>query len=270
MSDRYARLFAGLAARGEGAFVPFLVLGDPEPGLSLELLRTLAGSGADALELGIPFSDPVADGPVIQAAGQRALAAGTTAADAWRLLTTIRGEFPDLPIGLLVYANLVMHHEPTGFYRQARLAGVDSVLVADAPLEEATRLAALASAEGVAPVLIAAPNAGPDRLAAIAAASLGYVYVTSRPGVTGADQALQIDSGRVVNALRQAGAPPLLLGFGIATPDHVRQALELGVAGAISGSAVVREVERHLGRPAEMLAAVSQVTRSLKAATIRP
>jgi tryptophan synthase alpha chain len=237
---RYAAMFARLRTAGEGAFIPFAMLGDPDPAGSLVLVRALAQSGADALELGLPFSDPVADGPVIQAAAGRALAAGVRRADCWRIVETIRGEFPALPIGLLVYANLVCHRDPAGFYEAARRAGVDSVLVADLPVLESGPVAEAARAAGIAPVFIAPPNADEARLAAIAAAGEAYTYVTSREGVTGTDERLHQGQGGLIARLKALGAPPPVLGFGIATPDHVRTALTMGALGAISGSAVVR------------------------------
>jgi tryptophan synthase alpha chain len=215
-------MFAELEHRGEGAFVPFLVLGDPDPDLSLELVRSLARAGADALELGIPFSDPIADGPVIQAAAARALAAGVTPASCWALVERVREEFPALPIGLLVYANLVVHRDPADFYRAAADGGVDSVLVADAPVVEVDRLRAAARAAGIAPILIAPPNADRARLRAIAERSEGYVYVVSRPGVTGADDRLHDGSERLFRTLEELGAAPGLLGFGVSRPEHVR------------------------------------------------
>ena len=123
-AGRYEKLFLALADRDEGAFVPFAVLGDPDPGASLEVIRTFARTGADAIELGIPFSDPVADGVAIQAADLRALTSGTRVADAWRIVATVREEFPELPIGLLVYANLVLHASAETFYARAAEAGV--------------------------------------------------------------------------------------------------------------------------------------------------
>lgn len=263
---RYHAMFEGLAARGEGAFVPFLVLGDPDPDTSLELVRALARAGADALELGLPFSDPIADGPVIQAAATRALARGVRVDDAWAILHRIRSEYPTLPIGLLVYANLVLHEGADAFFGRAAAAGVDSVLVADAPMQESGPLAAAARAHGIAPVAIAPPNAGGERLAAIARSSEAYVYVTSRPGVTGADEVLRPGSGRLIADLRSLGAAPALLGFGIATPAHVRAALALGAAGAIAGSAVVRHIERHPPGP-RLIEAVEAFVRQMKAAT---
>lgn len=237
---RYAAMFERLRAEGRGAFIPFAMLGDPNPPQSLTLLRTLAAAGADALELGLPFSDPVADGPVIQAAATRALAAGVKRADCWSLIATIRAEFPDLPLGLLVYANLVCHREPAAFYAAAARAGVDSVLVADLPVLESAPISAAARAAEIAPVFIAPPNADAARLQRIASAGEGYTYVTSREGVTGADEHLQRDQSRLIRMLIEFGAPPPVLGFGISRPEHVRAAMTMGAVGAISGSAVVR------------------------------
>ena len=261
------RRYEAMFARGHGVFVPFLMLGDPDPGASLELVRALVRGGADALELGIPFSDPVADGPVIQAAATRALASGTRVRHAWEVIAAIRAEQSHTPIGLLVYANLVLHRTAADFYRDAANAGVDSVLIADLPLREAAAVDAVAEDHGIAPVHIAPPNADATRLTAIARASKGYVYVTSRPGVTGADDRLHDGSARIISVLKSAGAPPALLGFGISRPAHVRQALELGAAGAISGSAVVRRVEESLGDLGRMVAAVEAIVREMKAAT---
>ena len=242
MSTRYAAMFDRLERKGEGAFIPFAMLGDPDPQRSLAAIRTLAASGGDALELGLPFSDPVADGPVIQAAAARALANGVRQADCWRVVAELRSEFPELPIGLLVYANLVCHREPASFYAAASEAGVDSVLVADLPVLESGAIAAAARAHGIAPVFIAPPNADDARLAAIAAASEGYTYVTSREGVTGADESLRRDQTALIARLREHGAPPPVLGFGISTLAQVRSALAMGAAGAISGSAVVKKM----------------------------
>jgi tryptophan synthase alpha chain len=237
---RYAAMFERLRKANQGAFIPFAMLGDPDPVRSLRLVRTLAQSGADALELGLPFSDPVADGPVIQAASSRALAAGVRRADCWSIVRTVRGEFPGLPIGLLVYANLVCHRDAGEFYGEAAAAGVDSVLVADLPVLESGPVAGAARAAGIAPVFIAPPNADDARLQAIAAAGEAYTYVTSREGVTGTDERLHQGQSGLIGRLKELGAPPPVLGFGIATPEHVRTALAMGAAGAISGSAVVR------------------------------
>jgi len=246
-----------------------VTLGDPDPRQSLAIVRTLAEAGADGLELGLPFSDPIADGPVLQAAATRALRAGVKRVDCWQIVATVRREYPGLPIGLLVYANLVCHRDPSEFYGQAAEAGVDSVLVADLPLMEAGPVAEAARRAGIAPVYIAPPNADEARLRAIAAAGSGYTYVTSREGVTGADVSLRHGPSAQVARLKAFGAPPPVLGFGISSPAQVRAALEMGAMGAISGSAVVQRIADHLGDEAATAKALAGFVRDLKAATRR-
>ena len=239
---RYARMFERLRSAREGAFIPFLMLGDPDPARSLAAFRAMVRGGPDALELGLPFSDPIADGPVIQAAAARALAAGVRRRDCWDIVAQLRAERPELPLGLLVYANLVCHRGPEQFFAEAAAAGVDSVLVADLPVLESAPVADAARRAGIAPVFIAPPNADAARLRAIAGAGEGYTYVTSREGVTGADERLHRDQSALIAALKSLGAPPPVLGFGISRPEQVRAALAMGAEGAISGSAVVRLV----------------------------
>jgi tryptophan synthase alpha chain len=269
LPERYPAMFARCAASGEGAFVPFTVLGDPDPAVSRGIIRALARSDADALELGIAFSDPVADGAAIQRAAARALSSGATCEQALRIAAEARREAPGKPIGLLVYANLVLHAGAGAFYRRAADAGVDSVLVADVPILESTRLEEAAARYGIAPVLIAPPNAAEDRLRAIASRSPAFVYVTSRPGVTGADRELSLEAAGILRRLRRIGSAPPLLGFGIATPVHVRSAIAMGAAGAIAGSAIAELVERNLTDPGAIPAAVGEFVREMKAATRR-
>ncbi|MCC6747788.1 MAG: tryptophan synthase subunit alpha [Deltaproteobacteria bacterium] len=267
MTARYRELFNRLREKHEGAFVPFVVLGDPSPGDSLEVLRALVRGGADALELGLPFSDPVADGPTIQAADVRALAAGTRSRHAWGLLSALRAEYPEVPIGLLVYANLLEARGRDTFYAQAAAAGVDSVLVADVPTIEAEPFVAAARKHALHPVLIATQTASEARLQQIARLSSGYTYVVTRAGVTGADEQLQADHGALLRRLAAYGAPPCLLGFGISRPEHVRAAIASGAAGAISGSAVVQLVERHANDLSALVAALEAFVAEMKAAT---
>jgi tryptophan synthase alpha chain len=240
---RYGPMFDRLRERGEGALGAFAMLGDPDPEASASILDALVEGGADMLEVGIPFSDPVADGPVIQAAAVRALTAGTRTADCFRLLGDFRARHPEVPVGILTYANLVTARGREAFYRAAAEAGVDSVLVADVPLIEAQPFLAAARSAGIAPVLIAAPNTPPERLERIAAEGEGYTYCVARAGVTGADSEVRFAS-EVIAALVAANAPPPVLGFGISEPEHVRLALRAGAAGVISGSAIVDRVSR--------------------------
>lgn len=245
MGRRYTEMFRKGEKGKRGAFVPFVVAGDPRPEISREILMTLAAAGADALEIGLPFSDPIADGPVIQRANRRALDAGGRPSGAWDLVRGVRARYADLPIGLLVYANLIEAVGLDGFYRKAAEAGVDSVLVADVPCLEAGPYVAAALRWGVDPVLIATANSGHEHLRRIAALGQGYTYVVTRAGVTGVDETAQTDQRGLIEELDQAGSPPSLLGFGIAKPEHVRNAIEAGARGAISGSAVVLHIEQH-------------------------
>lgn len=261
--SRYPAMFEKLRERREGALGAFVMLGDPDLATSAAILDALVEGGADMLEVGIPFSDPVADGPVIQAAAVRALAAGTRTADCFGLLGEFRARHPDVPVGILTYANLVMARGREAFYRAAAEAGVDSVLVADVPLIEADPFLAAARSAGVAPVLIAAPNTPPERLARIAAEGEGYTYWVARAGVTGADAEVRFPAA-VIAALDAANAPPPVLGFGIAEPEHVRLALRAGARGAISGSAIVDRAAANPGSEAET---VRGFVRVLKEAT---
>jgi tryptophan synthase alpha chain len=260
--SRYAAMFERCAAAGEGAFGAFLMLGDPDPDTSATLLDALVEGGADMVELGIPFSDPVADGPVIQAAAIRALGAGVRTAQCLDLITDFRARHADVPIGILTYANIVAARGIDAFCEALAAAGVDSLLVADVPSIEAEPYAAAARTAGIDLVMIAAPNTPPATLATLARLSSGYTYCVARAGVTGADTELSLDHGALFAALRDAGAPPPVLGFGISSPDQVRQALASGAAGVISGSAIVARVEQGA-------AAVRDFVTSMKAATRR-
>jgi tryptophan synthase alpha chain len=280
-SARYDGMFEGLGERAEGAFVPFFVLGDPDLETSARLLVAAVRAGADALEVGIPFSDPIADGPTLQRASLRAMAAGATPGACFELLASLRGALGATPVGLLTYANLVAHGGLDAFYSRAAAAGLDSVLVADAPLLEAEPFSRAARAHGLAPILLAPPNLPRERIARLAELSDGYTYCVARKGVTGVGAGgtgvhMQSESVHTHAApvreglfadLRAAGAPPPLLGFGIAEPADVRRALESGAAGAISGSAVALRIERCGSDRAGAVESVSSFVASLKAAT---
>ena len=262
MASRYSAMFQRLRAQGEGAFGAFVMLGDPDLETSAAILDELVAGGADMIEVGFPFSDPVADGPVIQAAAVRALAAGARPRDCFALIRGFRARHPDVPAGILTYANPVLARGRDAFYRAAREAGADSVLVADVPAMEAAPFVAAARAWGVAPVLIAAANTPPDRLRRIARLGAGFTYCVARSGVTGAGDEVRLDHRQMLAILRDASAPPPVFGFGISRPGHVRAALDAGAAGAISGSAIVDLVAR--GQPMRgFVEAMKAATRSL-------
>lgn len=262
--SRYARMFARCASRREGVLGAFLMLGDPTPETCADYLEALVAGGADMLELGIPFSDPVADGPVIQASAARALAKGVRTADALALVADFRKRHPDTPVGILTYANIVAARGIDGFSRLLREAGADSLLVADVPSLEATSYAAAARAHGLDLVMIAAPNTRSEAVARIATLSGGYTYCVARAGVTGHGQGPLIDHSDLFDRLAAAGAPPPILGFGISTPDQVRQALSSGASGVICGSALVQLVADE-ATPAELAAVVARLKAACRA-----
>jgi tryptophan synthase alpha chain len=236
--SRYTAMFDRLAAAREGAFGAFLMLGDPDLETSARLLDIVVEAGADMIEVGIPFSDPVADGPVIQAAAARALARGVRPSDCFDLIAGLRSRQPQLPIGILTYANLVVARGREHFFRTAAEAGADSLLVADLPAREAEAWVPQMRDAGLDPVLIAASNTPARTLQRIAKLCGGYTYCVTRAGITGDHAEARFDPG-MIERLREAGAPPPVFGFGIARPDQVRAALGAGAAGVISGSAIV-------------------------------
>ncbi len=268
--SRYAALFERMSELRSGALVPFAVLGDPDRDRSVRWIERLIDAGADAIELGFPFSDPIADGPVIQQASQRALRAGSTVAGCFASIERIRSRHPDLPIGLLVYANLVVHRGLARFYAEARKSGVDSVLVADVPLEESEAFSAAAEAADVAPIMIVPPNASVERIARIVGQTRGYTYVTTRAGVTGEGAPSDRDLATRIAAIRAHGAPPPLVGFGISSPADVRYALDAGAAGIIVGSALIRRAAESLDEAARYFALLKAATQSRTHLPTRP
>lgn len=272
--SRYEKLFSNLAARNEGAFVPFIMLSDPDPDTALDIVRAAVAGGADALELGVPFSDPVADGPTIQASHIRALAGGATVDSAIEQIRRIRGEFPDLPIGMLIYGNVPFTRGLETFYSEFQEAGADSILLPDVPVREGAPFVAAAEKAGIDPIFIAPAQASEQTLQGVAQYSKGYIYAISRDGVTGTEKESETRGlDEVVNNVKRFGGAPILLGFGISTPQHVADAIAAGAAGAITGSALTKIVDAHLdenNKPTEGLAsAVTDFVSKMKAATKR-
>jgi tryptophan synthase alpha chain len=223
----------GVVAGGGKAFVPYVTGGFP--GVDAELLRSLQELGADAIEVGIPHSDPVMDGGVIQEASRTALERGTRVDD---VLQTVADAAVDVPVAIMTYANPVQRRGPEAFCDDLAAAGVAGTIVPDLPVDEADPLEGPATARGIDLVLLAAPGTTPERYAAIAAASHGFVYCVATYGVTGARDQLAATARQVVDALRPDTDLPLLVGVGIGTPDQARAAC--GFAdGAIVGSALM-------------------------------
>ena len=264
--NRITRTITELQDRGEAAFMPFLVIGDPDIEISLRLTEALVDAGADLLEFGFPFSDPPADGPVIQAADVRALQAGTTPDRCFAFLDEVKTRW-DKPVALLIYYNLVLQHGVEAFYERAAAAGVDGVLVADVPIEESPPLVQAARAAGVAPVFIASGLTTDDRLAMLGERGDGFLYAVARVGITGVRSEVSGTLAAEIGRFKRHVGLPVVAGFGISTPAHVRAALAAGADGVITGSALVKKIEENLGHTERMIAQVGELARTLKAAT---
>ncbi len=263
--NRYQDMFARLRDKNEGALIPFLMLGDPDLDSSFARICAVVEAGADALELGIPYSDPVADGPTIVAAANRALAAGVTPSLSLQLVARIRQRFPQLPIGLLVYGNLVYGAGVDSFFANAKSAGVDSVLIPDVPVRESALIRSAGSKTGIDNVFILPPNANAQTQADVARLSQGYVYLLSRAGVTGSETAANMPLDHLIAGLAAHHSAPAILGFGISAPEHVHGALAAGAAGVIVGSALV--ARQQSVAPDQAPAALAEYVRELKRAT---
>ncbi|MCZ9294099.1 tryptophan synthase subunit alpha [Corynebacterium meitnerae] len=279
--SRFTALFEALEAKNERAFVPFVMLGDPSADDAVEIISTLVRAGADALELGVPFSDPVADGPTIQKAHLRALDGGATVDSCLDQIHEIRRRHPDTPIGMLVYANVPYVRGLEKFYAELHDAGADAVLVPDAPVREGAPFVEAATAAGIDPVFIAPAQARPEVLERVAAHSRGYIYAISRDGVTGTEHESQTTGlSDVVANITSYGGAPVLLGFGISTPQHVSDAIAAGASGAITGSAIAKIIDAHVdyahpnpGTIRDMDALKTELTdyvTAMKRATLKP
>ena len=265
--SRYQKLFDRLTVKKRGAFVPFVPVGDPNPQLSSQIIQTMIDAGADALELGIPFSDPMADGPTIQNANIRAFNGGITVEKCFEILTNIRTSNPDIPVGLLIYANLVFKNGIDNFYAKCAKAGVDSVLIADLPVEYAQEFTGFAEKHGIAPIFICPPNADDEVIKNIAKHGKGYTYLVSRAGVTGTENRANKPLTHLLEKLTEFKAPPAIQGFGISEPNQVSEAIKAGAAGAIAGSATVKIIENNLNNPTKMLSELASFVKTMKAAT---
>jgi tryptophan synthase alpha chain len=261
-TSRLDETFARLRARGERALVVYFTAGDPSLPDTRRLIVEAARQGADVVELGVPFSDPLADGPVIQRAAMRALAAGTTLP---RILETVAGLRAEVrvPLVLFTYYNPVLAFGLDAFARAAVGAGVDGVMVVDLPPEEADPLAKAAENAGLDLVHLVAPTSTPARVRLIARRSRGFIYLVSLTGVTGERQELPPDLEGQIRTLRLVTTKPVCVGFGISTPAHVAAVGRLA-DGAIVGSAIVRMVEERAGSPT-LVAEVGKFIASLKA-----
>jgi len=245
VATRIGRAFEARKSQGRKSFIAYLTGGDPSPEATVDLVLALERGGADVIELGVPFSDPIADGPVIQRASERALAAGTTLS---RLLEAVREirKRSEVPLLLFSYLNPLLRYGFGRLARDASTAGVDGVLLTDLSVEEAAEPVRELRGCGLDTVFLAAPTSTDRRLQLVADYSSGFIYLVSRTGVTGERQSLSEAAAPLISRMRSHTELPLALGFGIGTPDQVAEAA-LFADGVVVGSAIVRAVEKFAG-----------------------
>jgi tryptophan synthase alpha chain len=243
MPTRIDNLFTGLAREGRKGLIAFITAGDPAPERTASLVAALERGGADLIELGVPFSDPIADGPVIQRAGERALRAGTTMRKVLDIAAEIRRQ-SEIPLLLFTYLNPVMRYGLEKLAADAKSSGIDGCLLTDASVEEAEQYCEVMKRHGLDTVFLVAPTSTERRLKLVAQYSSGFVYLVSRTGVTGERDSLSASVGPLVKAMRGVTKLPLAVGFGISRPEHVA---ELGsqVEAVVVGSAFVHLIERN-------------------------
>jgi tryptophan synthase alpha chain len=241
--SRLQQTFERLKAGGRGGLVAYLTAGDPDAERSAAIITAVAQAGADVLEIGVPFSDPLADGPVIQRAIERALAKGMTLRGSLDLVRRVRSAV-DTPIVLFTYANPVLRMEPKAFARTAADAGVDGVLILDYPVEEAEPLRQPLVDAGLDPIFLVSPTTTDSRIRRSAELGRGFLYVISRLGVTGMRDRLASDVSALLGRVRSASTLPIAVGFGISSPEHVAEACRAADA-AVVGSALVDTIARN-------------------------
>jgi tryptophan synthase alpha chain len=260
MERRIGRKFQELKSRGAKAFIPFIMAGDPDLETTIRLVPELEHAGSHIVEFGIPFSDPVADGPVIQRAGSRALIHRYSMSDYLRAIEEIRNR-TEVPLLLFSYFNPILQYGLESLARDARAAGADGILVTDIIPEEADQYRASMGANEMDCVFLAAPTSGEERVARIAKCSSGFVYVVSRTGVTGVQQQLSGSVVPTVERVRKFTKLPVAVGFGISRPEQVQAVWDIS-DGAVVGSAIVAEMEQ-IGNPREIPSQIGKFCRWL-------
>ncbi len=258
--SRIPEVFAKLKAKRRGGFIPFITAGDPDLSVTEELLCELAAAGADIIEVGVPFSDPVADRPVIQRASERALGRGTTIKSVLDCIATVERR-ADVPFVLFSYYNLLLQFSLEQVAVASQRAGVDAILVSDLIPEEAGAWTAMLAAHNLDPIFLIAPTTSEHRLKLIAQQARGFVYAVSRTGVTEAREDINESAESLVRRIRGVTQLPIAVGFGISTAAQVRQVWRYADA-AVVGSAIVDEIERRAGDE-DLVRKVGEFTRSL-------
>jgi tryptophan synthase alpha chain len=243
--------------------VAFTVAGDPDYQTSLALIRQMAASGADFIELGLPFSDPVADGPVIQRADIRAMEAGMNTDRLFDLVREFRSD-NQIPVIVLTYANLIIRRGIDQFYREAAQAGIDGVVIADVPYEESEPFQASAKAAGMDQIMMISPTTSSERIEDILSVASGFIYMVAVMGITGARTGVDAAAVNLLKHLKTRTNIPLAPGFGISTRTQVQLWADAGADAVIVGSAIISRIESHLEKPQEMVRAIGTFIQELK------
>lgn len=263
--EDYPEMFERLKKKNEGALMPFIVAGYPDLKTSIKIARTLVESGADALEIGFPFSDPIADGATIQNANVQALKNKMTVEKGFKLVSKIR-KHVKVPIGLLLYYNLVYQKGIYNFYKKAKNCGVNGILIADLPPEEASDAVKAARKYKLHQIFLIAQTTSNKRLKMISKYSSGFHYLVSVMGVTGARKKIKKETIDLIKRVKSVSPLPVLVGFGISKPWHVREVINAGADGAIVGSALIDLIGKNIGNP-ELLNIISRWIKEMKNAT---
>jgi tryptophan synthase alpha chain len=266
MKDNIHAAFARARSEKRGALMPYTTAGDPNLAATLEILLALERAGADLVELGIPYSDPLADGPVIQLAAERALAAGTKVAGICDLLRQLRAAGSKLPVVIMTCFNPILRYGPERFAEDFAAAGADGVLITDLPPSEAEVWCGLAAQHDLATVFLVAPTTPPERVHFATERTTGFVYAVARAGVTGVREDLPADLAELVGKIREQTDLPVAVGFGISTAEHVRTVCQLA-DGAVVGSALVKVIAEHGGGD-DLVPAVESFVAGLKQGTL--
>jgi tryptophan synthase alpha chain len=261
----YGEVFSELKRRRRAALIPFFVVGDPDVDTSLAVVKAAIDAGADVLELGIPFSDPIADGPTIQKADVRAISAGMNVDKAREFIKEIR-TYKDLPIGLLMYYNLIQQYGVNRFFTDFHAAGVNSILVADLSIDDADEVLGPAESAGLETVFMVTPNTTGERIRRIAAKTTGFIYTVSLLGVTGSRDVLSDAVEGLVRQLKTLTNVPVCVGFGISKPEHARTVADAGADGVIIGSKLVGMIENNLNAPAKAATEIGAFLTEVKTA----
>ena len=259
--NRIDKKFQELRDRGASAFMPYVCAGDPNPELTAKLILTLEAAGADLIELGVPFSDPIADGPTIQRASERALTHSISLQQILDIVKSLRDQ-TEIPIALMSYYNPIFRMGEEVFCKAAQEAGVDGVIVPDLPPEQAQPLLEIAPKYNLATIFLVAPTSPPERMQLIASVSTGFVYCVSLTGVTGARTMLSDEIAPMITELRQHTDKPIGVGFGVSTSEQAKQVADIA-DGAIVGSAIINVVEENMDDETKLLTAVKQFASDL-------